>query len=241
VVAGFLLAVALAAAAVWWHRTSQGPAPAPQGGSAAPLNGDLDVVVARGPKGRQRYLRLNDPDALPLRPGEDYVRLEAKLNRTAFLYLVWADTEGKASLLYPWDDSSNRRPAREEKVQQLFWPSSTTAAKLGGGPPGTESLLLLARDQQLPSDVDVVGLFAGLPRQKSLHAREAAWFENGALVRGEPERAAVGFDGDRGRPIAADQVPVDDPVLQTQALLRTRLRDLFPYSRAVCFSNRGDR
>jgi hypothetical protein len=31
-----------------------------------------------------------------------------------------------------------------------------------------------------------------------------------------------------------------DPILQLQALLQTKLRPLFPYSRAVCFGNRGE-
>ena len=32
----------------------------------------------------------------------------------------------------------------------------------------------------------------------------------------------------------------DDPVVQTQALLREQLRPLFSYTRAVCFAFKGD-
>jgi tRNA A-37 threonylcarbamoyl transferase component Bud32 len=205
------------------------------------LHGSLDVVVARGPQGKRRYLRLNDPEALPLRPGTDHVRIEARLNRPAYLYVVWVDTDGKASLLHPWDEDRQRRPPDEKPLAELFWPSALTAAMLGSGPAGTESLLLLVREQKLPDDVDIAKLFEGLPPQKSLHRREAAWFENGLLVQGDRDRTAVNFDAERARPLLGQQVMIDDPVLQTQALLRTRVKEFFPYSRAVCFSNVGDR
>jgi hypothetical protein len=212
------------------------------GGSLPPLKGHLDVLVARGPEGHQRYLHLDDPGALPLRPLQDYVRIEARLNRPAFLYLVWVDTEGKASLIHPWDEEQDRRPEDEQPLQELFWPSPQTASKLGGGPAGTESLILLARDERLPAEVDVTEMFGAPRRQRSLHEREAAWFEDGLLVQGEGARPAIGFEGNRTRPRRAEQAALDDPVLQTQALLRTgRLKGLFPYSRAVCFSSAGDR
>lgn len=224
-------------AIAWWPfgPLARGP------GALPPLKGSIDIVVARGPEKNRRHLGLDHPEALPLKPGLDYLRIEAKLNRPAYLYLVWVDTEGKASLIHPWDEAWQRRPFAEERLQELFWPSASTAAKLGNGPPGTESLLLLARDDKLPEYVVIEKLFDGLPPQKSLHRREAAWFENGLLVQGEKDRAAINFDGDRARPLLKQQVILNDPVLQTQALLRTKLKDWFPYSRAVCFSSAGDR
>jgi hypothetical protein len=60
-------------------------------------------------------------------------------------------------------------------------------------------------------------------------------------VRSEEGHAAINF-GDRAKPLLHEQVRIEDPMLRVQALLQTpRLRELFPYSRAVCFSNRGDR
>jgi serine/threonine protein kinase len=206
------------------------------------LKGSLDVLVARGPVGNQQYYQLSDPDVLPLRAGEDYVRITAKLNRPAYLYLVWVNTEGKADLIHPWDDKANRRPADEQPLQELSLPSAESAAKLGRCLPGTESLLLLARDTKLPANEDLEKLFAGLPAQTSQHRREAAWFENGRPVQGEEGHAAINF-GDRAKPLFnKEHVRIEDPVIRVQALLQTpRLRELFPYSRGVCFSNRGDR
>jgi hypothetical protein len=54
------------------------------------------------------------------------------------------------------------------------------------------------------------------------------WFENGAVVRNEAERAFQSFD----------PVRIDDPVLQTQDLLkRTLLGRHFDYMRAVSYAN----
>jgi serine/threonine protein kinase len=214
----------------------------PPPGGTPPLKGWLDVVVARGPAEARTYLRLGDPAALPLKAGSDHFRVEARMNRPAFLYLVWVDTEGKAGLLYPWDEEHDRRPPDEQPAAELFWPTPLTASLLPADPPGTISLLLLAREDRLPPDVDVGRLFGDLPRQKSLSKQEAAWFEDGRLVQGEKGQQAIGFGPDRTKPRAQEgAVAIDDPVLQVQALLRTKLRDLFPYSRAACFSCAPDR
>jgi serine/threonine protein kinase len=235
-------AVLLAAGGIYalLARRGQDPTPLPEVQPPVRLKGYLDMVVARGPKGEQEYLQLGDPGVLPLQPGRDYARIEARLNRPAYLYLVWVDTAGKASLIHPWDEQRNRRPEDEQPLQELFWPSPQTAAKLGGGPAGTESLLL-AREQKLPRNVDIEKLFAGLPPQTSRHRREVAWFEDGFLVRGEKGHGAINFDEERGRPLTSEQVILGDPVLQTQALWRTRLKGKFAYCRAVCFSTAGDR
>jgi hypothetical protein len=94
-------------------------------------------------------------------------------------------------------------------------------------------LLLLARDEPLPRTETLAGLFAGLPEQTGLpaDARAAAWFENGELVRDEQDRSPIQIGKARAS---------DDPVLRTQALLRGKLKPLFPYTRAVCFGFKGD-
>lgn len=207
-----------------------------------PIKGDLDVAILRYPRETARVLRLSDPDALPLDPKTDHIRIEARLNRPTYVYLVWVDTEGKAGLIYPWDFKANARPADETPRDLVYLPGPVDASPLGGGPPGTESIFLLTRDEKLPLSVDVGKLFADLPRQKWRHQQEAAWFENGLLVEGEKEgRRAVNFNEERGRPLLDIRVAIDDPVIQTQTLWHTRLRKTFDYCRAVCFSNKGDR
>src|SRR5262249_56143765 len=105
-------------------------------------------------------------------------------------------------------------------------------APLGGGPAGIESLLLLAREEPLPADADVAGLFQGLPRQQGpLRLQAAAWFKNGELVRDEEHRGPIQI----GKAEA-----IDDPVLQAQELLRGKLGRWFAFTRAVCFSFQGN-
>jgi serine/threonine protein kinase len=234
---GALLLLALAVAYLLWPR----PAPAPM--SLPPFKGTIDLRVLRPDGGRQRNLGLSDPGVLPLRHGTDFVRLEATMNRPAYLYLVWVDTEGHAGLVYPWDEENNRRLPNERPVQHLFWPSAEVGGLLTDGPAGTSSLLLLAREEKLPEDTDIGKLFGELGPQKSMDRREAAWFENGELlaqgevIDGVRRHLPCNFPPDRGGVTARQTAVIDDPVLRLQELLRTRLKSQFRYSRGVCFAS----
>ena len=198
----------------------------------APIRGAIDVQLWRKGQTEKPAMRLNHPAALPVAPG-DWMRIEVELNRPAYAYVVWIDTEGKATPLYPWIDSNwKSRPKEERRVQRLSLPETDNSiAPLGGGPAGIETLMLLTRDELLPADADLFQLFAELPVQKAVDTRAAAWFENGILVRNEVDRG----------PIRLDQAKEsDDPVLKTQSMLKARLEKLFPYTRGVSFANRGD-
>src|SRR5262249_29892732 len=106
---------------------------------------------------------------------------------------------------------------------------------------GTSTLLLLVRETPLPSEWDIAQLFGRLGPQKSFEQCEAAWFENGRLltqgeVIGDELRfAPINFSPDRGV-TGQKKAALADPVMQVQALLQTKLRDHFVYSRGVCFS-----
>jgi len=186
-------------------------------------------------------LSLREPGVVPLAPG-DGLRIEVRMKtRPAYVYIVWLDTEGKATPYYPWqDDDWNKRPANEQPVQEWNFPpggllpnGNVPVAELTGGPPGIESLLLLARDEPLPASANVVlqNIFSGLPAQKTYDLRSAAWFENGEIIRDEQDRGPIKL---------GEKTGVDDAVQRTQLLLRTKLKELFPYTRAVCFGNKGD-
>jgi serine/threonine protein kinase len=105
--------------------------------------------------------------------------------------------------------------------------AALVAATLGD--PGMETLMLLARDTPLPRDVDLAGMFAGLPRPSHKPDDAVVWFENGAIVTNEPNRA----------PRRIDPQQASDPVIVVQALLRGKLKDHFSYTRAVSFSYTG--
>jgi hypothetical protein len=196
-------------------------------GEGTSLKGYLDVRVTEKGNPLKERLLLHQAGALPLRPG-DVMEYEVGVNRPAYLYVVYLDTRGEATPLFPWKNYDwKQRPTEERRIRLV------QEGPLGKTPAGIESLLLLVREERLPDEVDLPALFAGLPKQQGLpHLRARAWFENGELVRHDP---------DRGPPVRIGQGdPREDVVLQTQVLLRDKLRPLFPYTRAVCFAFQGD-
>jgi serine/threonine protein kinase/CHAT domain-containing protein/tetratricopeptide (TPR) repeat protein len=233
---------------VWFSRPAGDSAIVPVDPGSLPLKGSIDLRILRPEGDEQRVLGLDDPGALPLRQGKDYVRLEARMNRPAYLYVVWVDTDGHVYLVYPWDEEKERRPPDEQMVDHLYWPSADRGGLVQKGPAGTSSLVLLARDTRLPEDTDIGKLFGDLGPQKSMHRHEAAWFENGELLKdgelidGVRRHLPRDFAPDDRGPLTGRQtLVIDDPVLRLQGLLRTRLKGEFAYSRAVCFASDGDR
>jgi serine/threonine protein kinase len=197
---------------------------------AIPLSGELDVLVWEPRNPLRQRLRPNQSLALPFKAG-DLVRIEVRMKRPAYLYLVGLDSEGRATPYFPWQESDWSKLPAEAPRDRLFIPEEKTGAPIGDGPSGIETLILMARDEPLPAGLDVAGLFKGLPRQEGTpRLAAAAWFENGELVRDDPDRGPLLLDKAR---------PLDDPVLITQAALRGRVRQWFPYTRAVCYSFQG--
>jgi serine/threonine-protein kinase len=218
--AGLLIAVgALAALVFSFH---------PDGGSPEPLKGWIDVQVYKSQRQREP-LRLNDPEALPLRPG-DMIAVQAELNRPAYLYVLWIDTRGRVRPVYPWKPGHwESRPEVERPVRRLRRPEALDMFyPMEKEPAGIETLVLLAREEPLPPEVDLQAEFGKLPRQRGRNLDTAVWFENGQIVRDEEERAP------RFEPVRRG-----DPVLAAQQRVRALQRRLFAYSRAVSFATRG--
>jgi hypothetical protein len=213
---------------------------APAGVPLGPLAQQLGALGVRESKAftlrndRRWGHRLPDADALPLQ-AEDQVRIEVELNREAYLYVLQIDTEGRVTPVYPWKGGKwPDRPEGERKRRRLSLPEES--ARGGGeggwevaeGPPGMETMVLLAREEPLPRALDLAGLLGRLPPQRQQGRRSVVWFENGEVVVHEPERGFKSFDAKR----------IDDPVLQTQEVLRrTLLGRHFDYMRAVSYAN----
>ena len=118
---------------------------------------------------------------MPLRP-QDWIRVKAELNRPAYIYLIWIDSQGRASPVYPWKPGDwAGLPAKQSPTARLSLPEAADEGWPIQGPGGMETLLLLAREEPLPQDVDLAGLLAGLPRQPMLDENLLAWFDNGSL------------------------------------------------------------
>jgi hypothetical protein len=218
-------ALAVAAGVVALHHAGRPGTPLP------PLKGTLDVRIWDEHDRLRKGRRLNQQGALPLGPG-DLARVEARLNRPAYVYLLQIDPGGRVTPLYPWAGGDwGRRPADEGPVARLDLPDDPGEGWVAQpGESGMETLVLLARDTRLPRDVDALlaGLSDELPPQRAQHFQAAVWFENGDMVRDEPERAFAHFTR-----------TIDDPVLRSQALLKNKLQKYFPYSLAVSYAFQG--
>jgi hypothetical protein len=233
------LGVVLVAGLLWAPRSCIPPESHPGGGPAPtlvgpvafePLKGDIDVDVW-DTKNPDRRGRLHAPGVLPVRVG-DVVYIKVRVNRPAYLYVVWIDAAGKAAALYPWEDRDwAKRPQTEQKRSQLTLPEDPNfQGELPPGMTGMDALLLLVRETPLTAEDNqqLRVLFEGLGAQKAPRLQAAAWFENGEMQRDDPDRSAP-----------VKQLRTDDPVMRTQTLLRTRLAGLFPYTRAVVFAFDG--
>jgi serine/threonine protein kinase len=133
---------------------------------SAPIAGNLDVFVSEPQNPARESLWLKDPGALPLRAGDE-VRIVAKLNRPAYLYVLWLDASGKAVPLYPWIDGDWRRRREERPVADLKLPvKAGQAYRIDPGPPGLEVVLLLASDSPLPQDVGAANLSGVSSRER---------------------------------------------------------------------------
>lgn len=205
-----------------------------------PLQGNLDLLIFESARegdnfqasSRRQGLRLHDPDALPLTT-RDWVRIEAELNRPAYVYIVWIDTEGVATPIFPWRHADWKQPQdKESPRRKIQIPNAESVSPLTVTAPGIETVLLLARDEPLePADyAKLAALFPKQPRNSKIsrQPRFAVWLENGTRPQ-EKTRGAI-----RPNIVAG----VDDPELQIRAAMK-RVRHLFPYSRAVMFGNTG--
>jgi serine/threonine-protein kinase len=219
----------LGGALAWWQTrggvrlVKEGSAPAP------PLKGELDAEVTRPGDADRQMLRLSNRAARPLRPGDE-VRVWVKLNRPAYCYVLWVGADGNVGPVYPWLKGDWGRRGPEEPERELHLPQKDGQWKwwpMGDGPGGLETLVLLARDEPLPSEADLKKELAGLGRHPLADPEglSVAWFENGALVRDEPLRA----------PILTDVRDGSSPLERVNREVQRRVGRYFTYSRAVTF------
>jgi hypothetical protein len=236
--AGVALLAILGSLAVWLlnrpHEppSVEGPAIAPVVPVApqAPFKGWIDIFVSEKNNRKRENLRLHEPGARPLRPGDE-VRIEVGLKeRPGYVYVLWIDAKGKVIPVYPWLDYDwSKRPKQEKLVtRRLLLPENLTEAYgIEPSPEGLETLMLLVRPTPLPADDDLGRLLEGLGDQASADREYVRWFENGQVVLNEPDRAPGG------------RVEVSDPAERMQGRIQQRLGGRFPFSRAVSFFNLG--
>jgi serine/threonine protein kinase len=211
--------------------------PKPDEPRSEPLRGGITLWVNEPGNSHRRGLRLHQPGAVPVKPGDE-VRVEAKVNRPAYLYLFWIGSDGKVAPLYPWQEHDwTKRPGREVKVEGIELPEvMDETMSLPPSAPGLETLVLLAReDSPLPRDAD-----AALERELAGPSMtripdgmtEAIWLENSQVFGLDDQGKARAAPGHKTR-------RSDDPVLRIREFLRKRLPGLGEYHRAVIVPNQG--
>jgi serine/threonine protein kinase len=215
--------------------------------AAQPIKGRIDLLVVKSKDGTRRRLRLDDHGAVPVR-ANDEIRIEARIDRPAYLYLFWLGSEGKVAPLYPWKDHDwSKRPAEEQKVTGVELPEVLDdVLEIPASSPGLETLVLLAReDTPLPRDDQArfAQSLTGSPVPMPSGMSQAIWLEDGHEVAFGPAdgRTRGGDSPDelsRGIPSPTTRKS-DDPVLRVQSLLSRKLQPLGSYSQAVLFPNVG--
>jgi predicted Ser/Thr protein kinase len=214
--------------------------PAPQGQTVviqqkpAPraLAGDLIVRVWSETNADKRGLKIEDPGALPLLPGEQ-VHLEAHLNQPAHIYLMWVDGHGHAALLYPRsDDKYGAEPSGDLVRETVHSPAALDKGHRMEGPGGLETVLLLARRTPLPAGTDLMALIGESPPSPLRDVLEVA---RGGFDEGQPiEALPMG----QHRGIGAEAGKIDEPLLHLMERLRKEGR--FDVIRPVRFAYRGE-
>ena len=91
-----------------------------------PLRAVLHLRVGDPNDASRRNVRLDQPGVLPLKTGDRFW-IEARLNRPAYLYLVWVGADGKVAPIFPWQPGHwKTRPTNEQKLDLAHDTSSSS-------------------------------------------------------------------------------------------------------------------
>jgi hypothetical protein len=182
----------------------------------------------------RRNVRLDQPGVLPIKAGDRF-RIEVKLNRAAYLYVLWVGSDGRVAPIYPWRPGHwDARLAEERKRDRLDLPAKADQAwEIPAGRPGIETLLLLVREEApLPrkDEETLARLPSGARVPTEVPIKEAVWLENGREITIDLR--------DRAAPSTKTRKS-DDPVLGIRRLLQGKVQPLCDYHQAIVFPNQG--
>jgi serine/threonine protein kinase len=218
-------------------QSSHGLIANPSPSDPAPLHGGITLWVDERGNTLRRGLWLHQPGAVPVKPGDE-VRVEARVNRLAYLYLFWIGSDGKVAPLYPWKGQDwSQRPDHEAKVESLEVPEVIDETMpLPPSAPGLETLVLLAREHSpLPRDADTT-------LERDLAGPQTTWLPEGMHTAVWLENDREFSLDDQGNERTAPGPKTrhsDDVVLRIRELLRKKLPVLGEYHLAVIVPNQG--
>jgi tRNA A-37 threonylcarbamoyl transferase component Bud32 len=223
------------AVAMWWNQDR----PADIG--PLPLQGSIELMVWNPTQSFRQGVQIGDDHAVPLRSG-DRVRLAVELNRPAYAYVVWLDTQGVPAPVYTWrlGDWQNL-PATCQSTVYFTLPEEPGAGwgmRTSRG--GMETLLLLARHSPLPADVSLRELLAAIPNATIPCRPNAMRFREGRPLPAEPQEPSDPTHKVTRDPVLDRPVAINDPLLKLQQELVNRLRPHFDLIYAVSFPVQED-
>jgi predicted Ser/Thr protein kinase len=199
---------------------------------AEPLTGDLDVLIWT-PGGAKKGWKVQEMmgGAVPVLNGE-WVHLKARLNRPAHVYLIWVDSEGVPTPIYPWNRGKELKitdlavaPPVTNAEQIVDSPGELARGWEMQGPSGLETILLLARQDPLPATVNLAEVLGKLKPAPLVDPREV-------VVRGFDRDRPIKEENIFRRP-GQQAVEIDDSLLQMMG----RLQPHFEMIRAVRFAH----
>src|SRR5262249_16337820 len=88
------------------------PVESPDG--SAPLDAALELVFWDA--NEKQRVGVDGPGGLPVKEGDEF-RIEGRLNRPAFVYLIWIDSQGAVTPVYPWEPGSDWEVAGAEEAR----------------------------------------------------------------------------------------------------------------------------
>lgn len=197
-----------------------------------PAQGTTDVRVWNAEDPCRRGVSVRDPSVLPLRPG-DQVRLEVQVSMPLYVYLLWIDSRGGVSPVYPWLGGDwKRRPPCERTVTAISLPApSDQGWTVEESPSGMETIVLLASKTPFPRHVDFAARLGSLEPQLGTDYPSVVELQDGRFL---PARFPPARSLDLRR--ATD---LDDPILKNQQSVLRRLGNQFVLCYAISFPVRA--
>lgn len=197
---------------------------------ARPLTGKVTMQLSDEKNPHRSAPNVEDLGDRTLAVG-DQLLFDAEVNRPAYLYVIWIDTEGKPYPLYPWVGGDwGRRLAPEKPTTHLILPvSEGDLLEVTKGPAGKDTIMMLARETPLPAGVDLPALLAGLPRPKPGEGRTLYRIEDWRVI--DPPGPST-----RGAPAV---VPPSSPLRRLGPELKKSLGSHFTMMRGYIFEDKG--
>jgi hypothetical protein len=144
---GAVALLVLGGVALWWPR--------PGGGPPEPLRAEVTVRIHSPDRPADGAQVGKDAIAVPVRE-DDQMRVVARLNQPAYVYVLWVDGAGTVLPLYPWNvdrvvvKTVTAPPPARPALTQLHSPETLSQGWPLDNTPGLETILVLVRREPWP-------------------------------------------------------------------------------------------